>query len=107
MVRKALWISIGVAALLALVVLAVFAGLFEKSVVMRDIDQPLTADQMKTLAKRGAYVAVAADCYACHTARDGAPWAGGDSAGGRRNADGEGPTKRATEEAQFARGAFG
>jgi mono/diheme cytochrome c family protein len=77
MVRKALWISIGVAALLAFVVLAVFAGLFEKSVVMRDIDQPLTTDQMKTVAKRGAYVAVAADCYACHTARDGAPWAGG------------------------------
>jgi mono/diheme cytochrome c family protein len=46
-------------------------------VVAKDIDQPLSAGQMKTLAERGAYVAVAADCYACHTAKGGAPWAGG------------------------------
>ncbi|HEV2571893.1 MAG TPA: cytochrome c [Beijerinckiaceae bacterium] len=55
----------------------IFAGLFEKSVVAKDIDQPLPPDQMKSLAQRGAYVAVAADCYACHTTTGGAPWAGG------------------------------
>ena len=78
--RKLLWTVGGVAALAALAVLVVggiFSGLFEKSVVAKEIDHPLTADQMKALAKRGAYVAVAADCYACHTAKGGAPWAGG------------------------------
>lgn len=56
---------------------SVFFGLFEKSVVAKDVEQPLSAEQMKALAPRGAYVAVAADCYACHTAQGGAPWAGG------------------------------
>lgn len=32
---------------------------------------------MKALAPRGAKIAAAADCYACHTARGGAPYAGG------------------------------
>ncbi|NKB79943.1 c-type cytochrome [Ochrobactrum daejeonense] len=41
-----------------------------------DVAQPLTSNQMATLAKRGAYIAVAADCYACHTTKGGAP-AGG------------------------------
>ncbi|WP_315920610.1 cytochrome c [Mesorhizobium sp. SP-1A] len=75
--RTLLWTGAGVVVLVALVALAVFAGLFERSVVASDVDKPLPADQMKSLAERGAYVAVAADCYACHTAKDGAPWAGG------------------------------
>lgn len=75
--RTVLWTAI-VLVLLALLALgSVFLGLFEKSVVAKDVDQPLSAEQMKTLAARGAYVAVAADCYACHTAKGGAPWAGG------------------------------
>lgn len=75
--RRVLW---GLAILVVLGVIvagSIFAGLFEKSVVAKDIDQPLSAGQMKTLAERGAYVAVAADCYACHTAKGGAAWAGG------------------------------
>ncbi|MDH6232173.1 mono/diheme cytochrome c family protein [Mesorhizobium soli] len=76
-IRTLLWIGVGIIGCLALFALGVFAGLFERTAVAKDIDQPLSADQMKTLAKRGAYVAVAADCYACHTAKDGAPWAGG------------------------------
>ncbi|WEK49023.1 MAG: cytochrome c [Candidatus Kaistia colombiensis] len=75
--RGLLWSVAVVVVCGALVVGGIFAGLFEKSVVSKDVDQPLTADQMKTLAERGAYVAVAADCYACHTAKDGAAWAGG------------------------------
>lgn len=75
--RGLLW-GVAVAAVCGILVLGgIFAGLFENTVVAKDIDQPLTADQMKTLASRGAYVAVAADCYACHTAKDGAAWAGG------------------------------
>jgi mono/diheme cytochrome c family protein len=77
MKRKLLWAVVGLIVLGALVAGGVFAGLFEKSVVAKDVDQPLAADHMKALAKPGAYVAVAADCYACHTAKGGAPWAGG------------------------------
>ncbi|MCB1445784.1 MAG: cytochrome c [Rhizobiaceae bacterium] len=76
MMRKLLLIVAGVFVVCALAA-AVFLGAFEKSVVAGDIDEPLTADAMATLAKRGAYVAVAADCFACHTAKGGAPFAGG------------------------------
>lgn len=75
--RTLLWAGIALVACVLLALGSVFAGLFEKSVVAKDIEQPLAGDQMKTLAQRGAYVAVAADCYACHTAKGGAPWAGG------------------------------
>ncbi|WP_248307974.1 cytochrome c [Bosea sp. AS-1] len=61
----------------AVAVGSVFLGAFETSVVSRAVDNPLGAGEMKKLAERGAYVATAADCYACHTAKDGAPWAGG------------------------------
>ncbi|MGN6463284.1 MAG: cytochrome c [Pseudolabrys sp.] len=77
MMRKLLLAAAAVIVVGALVVGAVFLGLFERSVVASDIEQPLSAEQMKTLAPRGAYVAVAADCYACHVAKGGAPWAGG------------------------------
>jgi mono/diheme cytochrome c family protein len=46
-------------------------------VVAEGIEQPLSPDRVKALAAKGAYVAVAADCYACHTAKGGAAWAGG------------------------------
>ncbi len=75
--RKLLGILILLVVCGAILAGCIFAGLFEKSVVAKDIDQPLLPDQMKSLAQRGAYVAVAADCYACHTTTGGAPWAGG------------------------------
>lgn len=77
MKRKLLWTAAGVIMLGALVAGSIFLGLVEKSAVASDIDRPLTTDQMAALAKKGAYVAVAADCFACHTAKGGAPWAGG------------------------------
>ncbi|MGO4671955.1 c-type cytochrome [Bosea sp. 2YAB26] len=77
MARKLLLAVLTVAFIGALAAGAVFLGLLERSVVSRDIEQPLTAEQMKGLVKRGAYVAVAADCYACHVTKGGAPWAGG------------------------------
>lgn len=77
MARKLLLAALAVAVVGALGAGAVFLGLFERSVVAKEIEQPLSAEQMKTLAKRGAYVAVAADCYACHVVKGGAPWAGG------------------------------
>ena len=77
MARKLLLAALAVAVVGALAAGAVFLGLFERSVVAKEIEQPLSAEQMKALAKRGAYVAVAADCYACHVVKGGAPWAGG------------------------------
>ncbi|RFC67585.1 MULTISPECIES: cytochrome c [Mesorhizobium] len=77
MLRKLLLAILAAVVIGVLVAAGIFFGMFEKSVVAADIEQQLSADQMKALAQRGAYVAVAADCYACHTARDGAPWAGG------------------------------
>ncbi|SFB86055.1 Cytochrome c, mono-and diheme variants [Bosea sp. CRIB-10] len=77
MARKLLLAALAVAVVGALAGGAVFLGLFERSVVAKEIEQPLSAEQMKALAKRGAYVAVAADCYACHVVKGGAPWAGG------------------------------
>ncbi|RFB80693.1 cytochrome c [Methylovirgula sp. 4M-Z18] len=77
MLKKLLLVAAALVILVGLFAGCVFIGLFEKSVVAKDIEQPLSVDQMKALAERGAYVAVAADCYACHTAKDGAPWAGG------------------------------
>lgn len=75
--KRVLLIAAAVAGLSGVAAGVVFVGYFEKSVVGKDIEQPLSADQMKALAERGRYVAVAADCYACHTAKNGAPWAGG------------------------------
>ncbi len=53
------------------------SGVLERSAVARDVEAPLSPEAMKALAPRGAKVAAAADCFACHTARSGAPWAGG------------------------------
>lgn len=77
MARKLLLAALAVAVVGALAAGAVFLGLFERSVVAKEIEQPLPAEQMAALARRGAYVAVAADCYACHVVKGGAPWAGG------------------------------
>lgn len=67
----------GLAAVCAIAAGAVFLGAFQTSAVSADIDEPLTQDEMAALAERGAYVTTLADCYACHTAPGGAPWAGG------------------------------
>lgn len=52
-------------------------GVLERSVVSADLDAPLSPEALSKLAARGRYLVVAADCYACHTNRDEAPWAGG------------------------------
>lgn len=76
--KRTLLIAVAVIALIVGVVAgSVFVGLWETSVVSNDVDKPLSPEEMKSLAERGASVAVAADCFACHTAKGGAPWAGG------------------------------
>jgi mono/diheme cytochrome c family protein len=67
-------------ALLVLVV-ALFAvlasGAFERSVVGSEFEQALAPERMRELADKGRVLVDAADCYACHTDRDGPAWAGG------------------------------
>jgi mono/diheme cytochrome c family protein len=41
------------------------------------VGQPVSKATQTTLVERGRYLARAADCAACHTAKDGAPFAGG------------------------------
>ena len=52
------------------VVIATLSLLGSFSVVAAQIDQP-------ALIKQGEYLARAGDCVACHTAKDGKPFAGG------------------------------
>ena len=52
------------------VVIAILALLGSFSAVAADVDQP-------ALIKQGEYLARAGDCVACHTAKDGKPFAGG------------------------------
>lgn len=78
MTKRGILLSIATAIVAGLAVFAgMLLGAFDTSVVTKDVAKPLTADEMKRLAERGAYVAKVADCYACHTAKGGAPWAGG------------------------------
>ncbi|MPZ57574.1 MAG: c-type cytochrome [Rhizobiales bacterium] len=74
--RKILLIAAAVVAA-GVAAVAAIPRAFETSVVTKDVNTPLSADQMKQLAERGAYVARVADCYACHTAKEGPAWAGG------------------------------
>jgi len=64
-------------AVLAVLALAIFLGAFERSVVDRSLAQPLSAEAMQALVPKGRYLVAAADCFACHTQKDGPPWAGG------------------------------
>jgi mono/diheme cytochrome c family protein len=75
--RRFAWAAAGIIVLGALGALAVMAGLFETTVVDASARTPLSAGQMKALAERGRYLVEMADCAACHTADDGAPFAGG------------------------------
>ncbi|MDB5532563.1 MAG: gluconate 2-dehydrogenase [Hyphomicrobiales bacterium] len=75
---RRIWIGLAaVCVIVGLAALAVFSGLTDRSVVNRTVDQPLSSEQMKALAPKGRYLAVAADCVACHTDKGGPAWGGG------------------------------
>lgn len=70
--------------LFALVVLAVVAGClavafgaFRRSTVAPGLDVPLTPAQMADLAPRGRELALAGDCFGCHSRAEGPIGAGG------------------------------
>jgi len=68
---------VGVVVIVALIgAAALLAGAFDPSYQASDVDHNPPDAQ---LLARGRYLAAAADCAACHTARGGAPYAGGDA----------------------------
>jgi mono/diheme cytochrome c family protein len=75
--RRILIGLIVVAVVAGLPALAVFLGLFQRSVVEPSVEQPLSPEAMRALVPKGRYLVFAADCYACHTMREGPPWVGG------------------------------
>lgn len=78
MTKRNVLLGLAAAVLVGLAVIAgMLLGAFDTTVVAKNVATPFADDEMKRLAERGAYVAKAADCYACHTAKGGAPWAGG------------------------------
>ena len=64
------------AALLLAVVAAATAGWWDRAPDLR-VATPGTTSPSAEAAARGAYLAQLGNCQGCHTARGGAPWAGG------------------------------
>lgn len=64
-------------ALLVLLALAVLLGAFRSSSVAPGVQQPLTEDQTRELLPRGRELALAGDCFGCHSQPQGPKAAGG------------------------------
>jgi len=76
-VRRWVRVVVVLAALGALALGVLHFGILERSAVADGLEKPLSKEALTKLAVRGRYLVVAADCYACHTYKDGPPWAGG------------------------------
>lgn len=61
----------------ALIALAILFGLFRTSAVAPQADQALSEEQMKSLIPRGRELALAGDCFGCHSLPQGPMAAGG------------------------------
>lgn len=72
--RRALWAFLILAALLGL---AVFFGLLRPSSVAPNVQTPLSAQEMRELIPRGRELALAGDCFGCHSTPQGPKGAGG------------------------------
>ncbi|RIY42141.1 cytochrome c [Neopusillimonas maritima] len=72
--RFAVW---GVLALVVVLGLAVLGGVFNKSSVSPQVKKPLSAEQMQSLLPRGRELALAGDCFGCHSQTQGPRGSGG------------------------------
>lgn len=61
----------------ALVALPILFGLFRQSSVAPQAQEPLSAEQMQSLIPRGRELALAGDCFGCHSLPEGPMAAGG------------------------------
>lgn len=63
--------------ILLIAALAIFLGLFRPSNVAPQAEQTLSPEQMKELVPRGRELAIAGDCFGCHSLPQGPMGAGG------------------------------
>ncbi|SUV67171.1 dehydrogenase, cytochrome C subunit [Bordetella avium] len=68
---------LGIVAVVIVLGLAVLFGAFRSSSVAPGVDQPLTDAQMQELRPRGQELALAGDCFGCHSKPQGPRAAGG------------------------------
>lgn len=74
--RWKLWLII-IIVVGAIVTLPILFGAFRLSSVAKDVEAPLSAEQMKALIPRGEELAMAGDCFGCHSVPTGGMGAGG------------------------------
>ncbi|WP_397476210.1 cytochrome c [Pusillimonas sp.] len=73
--RKRIWIPLILIVLLGVIAVVILSGLLDPRYETSAVDEaPVVDDQMLA---RGKYLAQAGDCMACHTAKEGALFAGG------------------------------
>ncbi|HCN72107.1 MAG TPA: dehydrogenase [Pusillimonas sp.] len=78
MKRRGLRIAIGcIFGVVVLFVVAVLSGLFNQSTVSSQAKSPLTDEQMQSLLPRGRELALAGDCFGCHSQPQGPRGSGG------------------------------
>ncbi|MAK55993.1 MAG: dehydrogenase, partial [Pusillimonas sp.] len=68
---------LGMLALVVILGLAVLGGVFNKSAVSQQVKKPLSAEQMQLLLPRGKELALAGDCFGCHSQTQGPRGSGG------------------------------
>jgi mono/diheme cytochrome c family protein len=77
--RRLLWIALGLALLLLLGVLVPVLKDLQRDELPPLSDAQMAEPPVPQLVERGAYLARAGNCAACHTARGGPAYAGGDA----------------------------
>lgn len=75
--RKLRNVLLAIIVVMFIVALAILFGLFRTSSVGADVEQPLTPEQMQDLIPRGRELALAGDCFGCHSLPQGPMGAGG------------------------------
>ncbi|MER1968487.1 cytochrome c [Castellaniella sp. GW247-6E4] len=73
--QRALWLALALILLLGLA--AVFLGLFRATSVTEAVARPLSEDEVRELLPRGRQLAMAGDCFGCHSKPEGPRAAGG------------------------------
>ena len=77
-IRKTLNIII---VLFAALMLSILFGAFRTSSIGPDLDKPLTSEEVARLIPRGQELAIAGDCFGCHSLPEGPLAAGGRAIG--------------------------
>lgn len=63
--------------LILIIAIAILCGLFRKTTIAPQAEEELSVEQMQLLIPRGREIAMAGDCFGCHSAPNGPMGAGG------------------------------